>query len=709
MPVLRVLLMLALLASLTPSMRGQQPAPTTGLPGDILGAETADTAAVTDLNPVLDLSDARVEYALYGSGFSWISPDSGVARMQDYDPAFRGLLDRQSLGNLGQASQPLWFGSSEALGTVGLDLAGSPWYPYLRQPDSMRWYRVNKPYTKLRYVLGSGVQQQLGLLHTQNLMPNLNVALDYTRHVSVGQSAQQKAGVHDLALSAWFRSPNRRYAVHAAYVFGGVLAEENGGAAIDSPFAFTPREAAPIRLPDALHEHKSQRLHWRQSFRLGRRAAEPSRLSQGRGEAGGPEPAPTGIDGLIDTLVRSAALDTLAVALEAVAAADSLSSAVLDSLASGMPRDSGAPARASAWEFWHELVWSTDRRRFTDARPDTAFYPSFLFPVADTLQVAYSLARVENTLGLGNTARIDSLPLSMPFQVGLTHRVDRLQATVGLRTQNDLIAWGRWSWQPPADSLQRWRPRAHAEGRLNLRGELHTAVHAGFSSPQRSLLLGLQSWRLEPSEQQQFFFSAPYFWDRELGAETRLVPSLSYRDQRLGTALSLRYHRVQNLIYWSTESLPQRDQGGTDVLQLLWQQNFRLGNWHLDNTVALQQSSSDRVNLPQYWGRHSLYYEGNFFEDALFARFGADVRVMSPYTADAWNPLLAVFYLQEQVELEWYPVVDLYFAARIDRARIFLKGINLTQGLFSPGWYQTPGYPMLNRGLVLGIDWQFWY
>ncbi len=682
----RAVLAIALLLGAALTGRAQQPVPSAPFPGNLLEAEPGDTAQLPDLNPVLDLSDARLEYALGQDGLRWTVPDSGIARLQDYDPAFRGALDRQTLGNLAQASQPLVFGAPEALGTVGLDLAGSPWYPYLRHPDSLRWYRVNKPYTRLRYVLGSGVQQQLGLLHTQNLMPNLNATLDYTRHVSVGQSAQQKAGVHDLGLSAWYRSPGRGYTAQVAYVFGGVLAEENGGSAIDSPFAFTPREAAPIRLPDAIHEHKNQRLLLRQTFRLGRKAAEPDQAEA---------PEPDGI-GPADT-IRSVAVEPLAA----------------DTSAVGLAGDAAAipPARqrAPAWEVWHELAWSTDRRSYTDARPDTAFYPTFLFVPDDTLQVAYSLARVENTLGLGNAPREDSLELRMPFRVGLTQRVDRLQATAGLSTQSDLIAWGRWSWQPPTDSLRPWRPRAHAEGRLNQRGELQAAVQAGVSSPRRSLLLGVQAWRLDPSEQQQFFFSAPYFWNRELGAETRLVPSLSYRDQRLGTALSLRYHRVQNLLYWDTESQPQRDQGGTDVLQVLWQQNFRLGNWHLDNSMALQHTASKLVNLPLYWGRHSLYYEGYFFEDALFARFGADVRVMSPYTADAWNPVLAVFYLQEQQKTDLYPVVDVYFAARIDRARIFLKGINLTQGLFAPGWYQTLDYPMLNRGLVLGIDWQFWY
>jgi hypothetical protein len=129
----------------------------------------------------------------------------------------------------------------------------------------------------------------------------------------------------------------------------------------------------------------------------------------------------------------------------------------------------------------------------------------------------------------------------------------------------------------------------------------------------------------------------------------------------------------------------------------------------LDNTVALQRTESSALNLPLYVGRHIFYYEGFFFEQALFARIGADVRFQSAYTADAWNPLTASFYLQRTATPDTYPVLDLFFSAIIDRARIMIKGVNLTQGLFDPGWYQTPDYPMPNRGFVLQVDWRFWY
>jgi hypothetical protein len=642
---LRGLLAGLLLLGASLQSRAQALDPLTGLPfvQDSL-ALAADSLAQDTLQ--YDLSNARAEYFLPGQPFAFLPLDTGIARFQDSDPAFFGLLDRQTLGNMGQASQPLWH---EAQGSVGTDMAGEPYRPYQQHPDSLRYYRVNKPFTQLRYVLGSGVQQRLNFRHSQNIMPNLNASLDYTRTVSEGQSNQQKAGVHDLGTSAWFRSRDQRYAASVAYLFNAVRAEENGGAAIDSVFGFTPRDAAPVQLADAFSEQRRQSVQLEQHL-FGRRAA-------------------------------------------AAAAADSAFS----------PR----------WRVWHSFQWSTDQRSYADARPDTAFYGPFLFIPDDTLRVDYGLQRVQNTLGLTSAALNDSLPLSLSYRVALIHRWDRMQETAGFSSLQDLLADAAFGWQPgrpaPGDTLRGLHPFAAGRFRGNRFGEVDAGLRLGFRTAQQRLSLGLSTQRLEPSLQQEFFFSAPAFWDLDLAAERRIIPELRYQHHRAGIDWTIRLQQVQKLLYWDETSRPAQASGQTLIWQALLRQDFTLGHWHLDNTVALQRTESSALNLPLYVGRHIFYYEGFFFKQALFARIGADVRFQSGYTADAWNPLTAAFYLQGAATPDTYPVLDLFFSAIIDRARIMIKGVNLTQGLFDPGWYQTPDYPMPNRGFVLQVDWRFWY
>ncbi len=602
---------------------------------------------IPDNTLLLDISDARAEFFVIGRPFEFNSPDSGIERMQDYDPAFRGFADRQTLGNIGQASQPLIFGPR---GSVGLDMAEEPYKPYQSQADSLAYFRVNMPYTRIRYLLGAGVQQRLRFTHSQNLMPNLNLGLDYTRTVSEGQSLQQKAGLHDLGVSGWYRSRDHRYAATLSYLFFSALAQENGGAAIDSVFDFTPRSAAPIVLADAFSR---QRRH---SINLG------NHLFGGR-------------------------------------------------MTLSEPDDSTSLQRVEpSWRAWHRLSWISDRREFTDALPDQDNYPPFLF-FSDSLQVSYGLQRLENELGWGSSGlvRADSSLRTFQYKATLMHRVDALQQTIERNTVQDLIGGAVLSLVPQSDSLRRWSLIGRGEGSISLSGEFDASVRAGFATPEQRLTLGIGAMRLKPSEQQNLFFSQAWFWDQDLAAEYRVVPEFRYRHRAARLDLALKYHRVQRMIYWDESSVPRNAGAGTDVLQLLLQQNFRLGNWHLDNAIALQRSTAEWINLPLYMGRHSFYYEDSFFEGALFARFGFDMRFQSRYTADAWNPVTASFYVQNQITPDTYPVVDLFFNAIIDQARIFVKVYNINQGYPEAGYYQTPNYPMMNRGFVFGIDWRFWY
>ncbi len=641
---------------------------------DVDGTETpADS--LPDNSVEFDLSDAFIQWSRAGDPFSWRALDTGVYRFQDVDPAFRGTVDRQTLGNLGQASQPLLFG---ARGTVGFDLAAfDPWTPYTTAPDSLRFWRSNKPYTQARYQLGSGVAQQLALRHVRNLTPNLNVSLDYHRTVSVGQSSRQKAGVHDLGLTAWFRARDRRYSAQLGYVFHDVEAQENGGAAVDSVFDFTPRLGAPVRLDEAQHTQRGQTVFLEQSWYLGRREGSASREA----------PVPT------------APPDSLA--------ADSTYLP---------PPPPAAPARRPpirpAWRAWHRLAWSSDRRAFLDADPDSAYYPALdpaLIGSPDTLEVAYGFTRLENTFGFGTfgSDRADTLPAWTAEARGI-HRYERVQRTAGFFTRQDALLDVRVGHRPGA-GRGGWLFDGHA--RVNARGEYGLRAETGVRAGAQRLTLGLESTRRQPADQEVFFLSrGGRLWENDFGAETRLVPELRYRQTAWGrTDLRLRYHQVLDYLYWDASGRPAQASGGLSVWQAVLRQDFRFGAFRWDNTVALQRSPSANVDLPAYWGRHSLYFAGRLFDDALYAHAGLDLRYNTDYTANAWSPVPAAFHLQTGETLRFYPVADLFFAAYVSRARFVLKGYNLTQGLLRPGWYQTPDYPMFDRGILLQIDWVFWY
>jgi len=55
------------------------------------------------------------------------------------------------------------------------------------------------------------------------------------------------------------------------------------------------------------------------------------------------------------------------------------------------------------------------------------------------------------------------------------------------------------------------------------------------------------------------------------------------------------------------------------------------------------------------------------------------------------------------------PVVDIFANFDIRTFRFFVKMDNITQGLFSKGYYESPNYPMQPRGIKFGVNWMLFY
>jgi hypothetical protein len=122
---------------------------------------------------------------------------------------------------------------------------------------------------------------------------------------------------------------------------------------------------------------------------------------------------------------------------------------------------------------------------------------------------------------------------------------------------------------------------------------------------------------------------------------------------------------------------------------------------------------NNAIQLPEFFINAQLAYENIFFNGNLDMQAGVDVHYKSSYYPLAYDVPIQQFYVQEQLpgealKVKAFPIVDVFFSARIKRGRIFFKYHNLLQTFSQEGYMLTPGYPGQRNIVDFGFDWSFY-
>lgn len=155
---------------------------------------------------------------------------------------------------------------------------------------------------------------------------------------------------------------------------------------------------------------------------------------------------------------------------------------------------------------------------------------------------------------------------------------------------------------------------------------------------------------------------------------------------------------------------PQQSTERVDYLKVKVGREFRYGKVALMNTVMFQQvaSGEDVFNVPQIVTRQSLYFEDQWFKKAMFLQTGINFRYFTSYNANAYDPVLAEFYVQNGQEIGGFPLIDIFFNAKIRQTRIYVKYEHINQ-LFNASnkHFSAPGYPYRDAVIRFGFVWNF--
>ena len=144
-------------------------------------------------------------------------------------PFYKEDLDAVYLGTVGSAVQNVNFFRRRELDCFK---AYAPYITYSHVPENMPFYNVKAPYTELAYwgtifAFKDKEETNVRFLHTQNITPELNLAVLYQGWKALGMLENEKTVNNSLEVSANYLG--RNYIAHAGLIHHNITRQENGG------------------------------------------------------------------------------------------------------------------------------------------------------------------------------------------------------------------------------------------------------------------------------------------------------------------------------------------------------------------------------------------------------------------------------------------------------------------------------------------------
>jgi hypothetical protein len=588
------------------------------------------------------------------------------------------------LGNTGTAAKSLLF--SPVL-TAGWDPGFHVFDIYKWKMERVRFFTTTRPYSEINYLLGSRVEQIIELMHTQNVRPNWNFLFQYRLTNSPGFFKNQKTNHNNYLLSSWFQSKNKRYNNYFVVLGNKMQASENGGIQDTSDFLKDPRYKDRFNIPTKLGGDEeytsnffSNKIHTgnvnndfsvllRQQYDLGRK----------------------------DSLVTDSTV---------------------------------VPLFFPRLRFEHTFLLNNHRYNYIDEghftentgifyRPDSVYYQDNygITLTGDTITIRERWKNISNDFSIYQYP--DAKNLHQFIKLGIT-----LQNITGWFTSSKNAFYNLSGHAEYRNRTRNQKWDVEANGRLYF-----TGLNAGDYQVQ----LILQRFAGKRNGYVQLGFEnanrSPYFiYDSR--SSFHLFPGGDFKKENnshlfaslfvpaIKLKLGGHYYLMTNFTYISDYYRLQQESALFNVLQVAAEKTIRLGkhwNWHAD--VYLQQViGTGPVNLPAFYTRNRIGYEGNLGFKNLNITMGAEIRYRSPYKADGYSPVLSQFFYQDSITISnKLPDISAYVHFRIRPFKAFIRAENLNTAkklegggfAFANNNVVVPGYALPGLQIRVGIYWSF--
>ena len=582
--------------------------------------------------------------------------------------------------------------------TPGLAYKPSLFPGYYKTPENITFYQAQTPYEVLSYNSSLNQSYQVHFTHTQNINDHWNYALDYHLINPDGAFSNSSATDHLFDFNTNYYSRDARYQLSAGAIWQRMLVGENGGLSNPSSYynkTFRNTSGIQVVSTNTMSFNSAVTLFAKQSFNTVRQFEWYRPIKQPY------------VDTLVDsTIVQVAYYDSVTLdSLYRDSTVYTTRYEAKDSIVGYDTLQPHAPHIYNTGVFGLELQY--DRQKYRYGSVDSSLYNQFsatLFWTND----AYMDHRWRNALKLYGGIR----PQLSWLQLNPVYYTDTLLRRVAIYpfARVEISPW-------PAAELNVFGETAPDLSEYNLDATLLFPFRdtVGHSRQHLSFHAIVKAYRPELIYYAQCLSAANPISAELQSIGIRKIEADYHREGLLDIHLSAS-HISHNTWFREVSTgdgavayQPQQATGSALLLQGRANLYLKLARWlHFDMQQHLQYSSDqEQIRVPLFASKNSLYADFKVFRGALRVQTGFDLRYHTRFYADAYDPMLGIFYRQDNEQVGNYLWADFFLNLQIKRATIYVKAGHFNTFLEQNAYCVIPNYPMQQFGLFYGLTWKF--
>lgn len=573
--------------------------------------------------------------------------DTNYIGFQNFHPAASKNIPFLNLGNLGTATQSLFFENTDL---IGFQEGWSAFNQYLTTTEKIKFYRTASPFTQLNYFWNRKQEQLFAFTFAQNISPRLNYAVNYTRLVSVGDYQLQKTDHLNLDASIWYTSKNNRYKFWFAAMSNNLTAKENGGVKNDTIFNSNPIYDPlfePVKLSAASNQLRQTEIYFKQSYAFGK---------------------------------------TYKLSLDSIS---------IDKV-------------ENKHRFSHAINYLNKVINFNESKIDSGYYANAFIDASSTADYT-QIKKFSSLLSYeyfnqvhSEKSQLKSFTISLKNQLVLFQN-NNFDTTL---SEHHLLATSEFQLAPKL--IYTASTDYIFAGVFKSNYFFNSALSYNLYQSKLIAKLGFTISSQSPVFNALQTHNNHYQWTNHFGTVQNQKAYLQLDIKSIAASIKFIHQQIANYVYFDAQFTPKQHSSNISINTICLSKQMAWRALHFDNYIYLQQSSNQQI-LPQpsFHIYNATYVQLPVFKGALKLRAGLDTRYYSAYQAYTYSPANMMFHLGAK-KLGGFPLVDVFVTAKLKRAVLLFKLEHANNLLNSYGEMMVSNYPIAPRTFKLGLLWNFY-